>query len=378
VLELGWTCERFNEFDKNLRGSGRDAHKAERIGKKYQWIAYDEFHARISDNFGLAEKGYSIMQDEDLERGTWPNSFRDIDPSLLLQRSPHDGWGVNQRNWWTPHNYNAWTSASTPLNWLQQTEDLPSPTDFLELVGPDKQKWLVLDAYNNWQRKESIGEFQGRKLDRQEIHYIFRSYLVPREHLSAVIAWGKKQDWINDRLPSAPDYHGPYLHERFWSPFFDWPLNEDWITQVWQINDLPHPVLQTTHDFTCSDSWFDCSVEKGFSISMPSRWLANKMGLKINGRRGDFVDSKGNIVTFDPSTREPGHSTLVIQREALREFLEREKLSLIWTLLGEKNIYPPETTGPNWLGRLTILGIYSWQGAQISGDFRKEFFKGRG
>lgn len=378
VLELGWTCERFNEFDRNVRQKGREAHKAERIGKKYQWIAYDEFHARISDNFGLAESGTPIMRNDELERGTWPDNFRDIDPSLLLQKSPHDGWGVNQRNWWTPHNYNAWTSAPTSLDWLQQIEDLPPPTDFLELSGTDKKKWMVLDAYTCWRRKESVGDFRGRELERQEIHYIFRSYLVRREHLSAVMTWAQKQDWINDRLPSACSYYRPHLHEYYWSPYFDWPLDEAWIAEVWPINDLPHPVIQTTCDFSCSDRGYDCSVDKDFSISMPSRWLANKMGLRISGRRGDFVGSKGQIITFDPSTREPGHSTLVIQQEALREFLEREKLVLIWTLLGEKNIYPPGMNTQSWLGRLTILGIYSWDGKSINGNFRKDFFKGRG
>jgi hypothetical protein len=192
------------------------------------------------------------------------------------------------------------------------------------------------------------------------------------------MTWGQKQNWINDRLPSASSYYKPHLHEYYWGPYFDCPLDEDWITEVWRVNDLPHPVVQTTTDFSCEESGYDCSIEKGFSISMPSRWLANKMGLRISGRRGDFVDSNGQIITFDPSTREPGHSTLVIQRKALSEFLDREKLAVIWTLLGEKNIYPPETFSPNWLGRLTILGIYSWQGEQIRGGFRKEFFKGHG
>ena len=379
VLELGWTCERFNEFDRTVEGSGREARKAERIGKKYQWIAYDEFHARISDNFGLAEKGTSIMRDDDLEIGTWPDNFRDIDPSMLLQKSPHDGSAVNQRNWWTPYDYNAWTSAPSPLDWLQQTGDLPPPIDFLERAGPDNQKWIVLDSFTNWTRKESIGDFQGRQPDRQEIHYFFRSYVVRKEHLSAVMTWGQKQDWINDRLPSACRYNNnPHLHECFWSPNFHWPLDDDWITDVWQVNDLPHPVLQTTSDFLCTHSSYDCSVDREFSISMPSRWLAIKMGLKITGRNADFVDSSGRIVAFDPSTRESGHSTLVILREALCEFLAREKLALIWTLLGEKNIYPPETHSPNWLGRLTILGIYSWDGKSINGSFRKDFFKGRG
>jgi hypothetical protein len=318
------------------------------------------------------------MRSDELERGTWPHSFRDIDPSWLLQKSLHDGWGVNQKNWWTPHNYEAWTSAPTPLEWLQKTEDLPPPTDFLELTGPDNQTWMALDLYTSWRRKESVGNFQGRELDRQEVHYFFRSYLVRREHLAKVLAWGQRQDWINDRLPSANGYDRIHLHECFWSPYFDWPLDEDWITDIWRDNDLPHPVIQTTTDFSCEDSGYDCSLDQDFSISMPSRWLADKMGLKISGRSGDFIDSKGRIITFDPSTRVPGHSTLVIQREALRDFLEREKLALIWTLLGEKNIYPPETNGPNWPGRLTILGTYSWQGESISGSFRKDFFKGVG
>jgi hypothetical protein len=62
----------------------------------------------------------------------------------------------------------------------------------------------------------------------------------------------------------------------------------------------------------------------------------------------------------------------------LREFLEREKLALIWTLLGEKNIYPPGMNTQTWLGRLTILGIYSWDGKSIDGSFHKKIFNGRG
>jgi hypothetical protein len=376
VLELGWTRERFNEFDRNVSEKGRASHKAERIGKKYQWIAYDEFLARISDNFGLAESGTPIMEDDELEAGTWPDHFRDIDPSLLLRETPEDGWGLNQHNWWNPHNFDSWTSAPTPLAWLQQTDDIPSPIDFLEVTGPDKQRWLVLNAYTCWRRKETIGEFRGQEPDQQELHYIFRSYLVPQKHLKNVMSWARNQNWINDRLPSAREHHGPYMFERFWSPFFDWSLDEDWISRVWQRNDLPHPVIQTTENFSRSNSSYDCSVDQGFSISTPSRWLATKMGLTMSGRRGDFVDSKSRIIAFDPSTRESGHSTLVLQRDALREFLRREKLALIWTLLGEKNIYPPGMNTSKWLGRLTILGVYSWEGQRITGDFRREFFKG--
>jgi hypothetical protein len=51
VIDLGWTSELFGEFDTRVTSSGREDHKPERIGKKYQWIAYHEFLARVSDNF---------------------------------------------------------------------------------------------------------------------------------------------------------------------------------------------------------------------------------------------------------------------------------------------------------------------------------------
>ena len=55
VLELGWRNDLLGDFDATVSFQGRDAYKSERIGKKYQWIAYDELHARISDNYGLAD-----------------------------------------------------------------------------------------------------------------------------------------------------------------------------------------------------------------------------------------------------------------------------------------------------------------------------------
>ena len=48
VLSLGWTPERFARFDDSHAGdwTGRSGHKAERFGKKYQWIALRELLAR--------------------------------------------------------------------------------------------------------------------------------------------------------------------------------------------------------------------------------------------------------------------------------------------------------------------------------------------
>jgi len=62
VLDLGWTEDRFATFDSSVDGSTthpRGEYKAERIGKKYQWMAFHEFLARVSDNFEFAEEMWS-------------------------------------------------------------------------------------------------------------------------------------------------------------------------------------------------------------------------------------------------------------------------------------------------------------------------------
>ncbi len=62
VFDLGWTTERFGQFDRFSIGyHGREARKAERIGKKYQWIAYYEILAYIADQ---AKKSSTILQGE--------------------------------------------------------------------------------------------------------------------------------------------------------------------------------------------------------------------------------------------------------------------------------------------------------------------------
>ncbi|MCC9080132.1 hypothetical protein LOS21_13235 [Enterococcus faecium] len=51
-LDLGYSPELFSEFDTlDGRYFDRFSNKEERIGKKYQWIAFYEILANISDNF---------------------------------------------------------------------------------------------------------------------------------------------------------------------------------------------------------------------------------------------------------------------------------------------------------------------------------------
>ena len=103
--ELGWTSERFGDFDNRSQGYGRNDHKVERIGKKYQWLALHELIARMGDNLASLGNHWSEENDElPLYRGAREVGLRDIDPSFLTTQTHYDGWGEWGRTWWVPLN----------------------------------------------------------------------------------------------------------------------------------------------------------------------------------------------------------------------------------------------------------------------------------
>ncbi len=55
--KLGWDRNKHGKFDYNLtrRYFGRQRNEVERIGKKYQWIAYREFLCNLMDNYYYKE-----------------------------------------------------------------------------------------------------------------------------------------------------------------------------------------------------------------------------------------------------------------------------------------------------------------------------------
>ena len=82
--ELGWTPERFADFDRRMTSPSRHEHRLERIGKKYQWIAFHELIGRLSD---IALVGGSFREDPELYEGPWQVDTREMDPTILVTRT---------------------------------------------------------------------------------------------------------------------------------------------------------------------------------------------------------------------------------------------------------------------------------------------------
>jgi hypothetical protein len=231
VFDLGWTTERFGHFDRYAIGyHGREASKAERIGKKYQWIAYHEIMALVADHFQYRER----FREDDGDRaydGPWQKSVRDIDPSCTL-RAPTGGtsWDGHTPAWWGASRYENWGNPSSPQEWVLRYDDLPKVEDLLSVSHPyNASRWLNAQGYFNW-KKQPPADRESIDVELRELWYICTGYLIRAKDADAFMKWAEGVDFWGRWMPDPPEVYRMFLGEHGWSPasrYFQQPYNGD-------------------------------------------------------------------------------------------------------------------------------------------------------
>ena len=184
IIKLGWRPKLFAEFDSTVRDRDRSAYKSERIGKKYQWIAFHEILGRIADNFvfrGNWNENFEPYQ------GPWQTWARDIDPSCLLQKKPIGS--TANKSWWVTATYKNWRPSLGHTQWTRIKTDLPDQKKLLEVKA--KGGWVILDGYYRWEQPPHPGEERFDKI-RRDVWYILRSYIINKKDSATVFDWAKK------------------------------------------------------------------------------------------------------------------------------------------------------------------------------------------
>jgi len=378
VLDLGWTVKRFGQFDRNINRysyHGREANKPERIGKKYQWIAYHEFLARISDNFEF--KGDLWSNRVEKYEGPWQIGYvRDIDPSCLIKKTERQEWQPHTKTWWFPSSYNDWDSEPDDVKWLKSSEDLPPIEPLIEVTNPvDGSRWLVLEAFYKWEQPTPPGEDRF-EIPRREIWYMLKSYIMKKSDMDELFDWAKKQNFMGRWMPESHETTRVFLGEFFWAPAFEYHnipyYHHDGWTRGYD-NRIPKEVLVTADQYMQEYSGYDCSIDETIRIYLLAKWLSDGMGLCWNGVEGHFYDKQDNLIAFDPSARTPGPGALLINRDAFLKFLNDNGYDIVWTILGEKNIIGGRMSPDDWKGRLELTGTYRIHQHNIEGVVNPKF-----
>ena len=364
TVELGWTPQLFKDFDRNLPPDGRSAHKAERIGKKYQWIALHELLARVSDNYFLVPD-WSHPRPEPFQ-GTWQiPRVRDIDPTMCLTESHGQKW-VYSRCWWAPEVYDP-RQTKDGLVWMKDANDWPSLDELIEVRNPDdKTDWVVLHTFLPWDEPGARPKF-GESQRWRKSWVSFEAYLVRDEHMDEVIAWAKKRHFWQRWMPESLDFYNACLGEYPWAQAYQFEHEDGIGSEEWTCGHetgqrrIAQPVLLTNHCFVGGGNTLDCSLDETVSIRVPSPGLIERMSLRWRGEEGKYYDANKTLVALDPSIRQAGPGAFLLARKPLQEFLAESGLSLFWVILGEKMDVSMSGSRDDYNGHLEVSGVGWWQ-----------------
>jgi hypothetical protein len=168
-----------------------------------------------------------------------------------------------------------------------------------------------------------------------------------------------------------PDIHEMFLGEHAWSPasrYFEQPYfgGYGW-TQPGR--GCPVELRVPAVEYVRETGGFDCSLDETCRLRLPTGDILAGLDLRWNGRGAEFVDPQGGVGAFDPTAFEEGPSAVLLRKDRLMEFLDRNGYSICWAFLGEKRVVGPGFT-PGYHASLRLTGAYALQVNEPKGFLR--------
>ena len=367
---LGYKDDLFAKSDKYISHTLRhySSSRIERIGKKYQWIAFYNILARVSDNCQMISSGFSdYNRDKPKYGGPWNPYVRDFDPTL----NDHFLASADVPQFSGLGNYFKQSKADCFNNDISDQEWLASYGFFLEKIGENLiqkdengTRWVILDGYFDPERDSRI----------QNSHTqwaLLHAFFIPEKAfsvLSKTSCWKRSFPW---QILHRHDAYTLFNREYPWSiscnelqeeemekPLFD--LEADGKKIQIEFSNFLH----ATNKFLWEEE-YDYSKKEPIKWAMPCTKLVKELGLHREKCDTAFYDKEHRLAAFD--LRFSYNSEAVALRQnLLKEFLMKTKMRLVWFVQAEKSIQDEETRINKSYNQL--IGFYSYNGKKVLGE----------
>jgi hypothetical protein len=342
AISLGWTAERFADFEQGHDlHRGRDAHKAERFGKKYQWIAHHELLARLADNFHLAFQPWDDYPQR--YEGPWPWSGRDFDPTLPpsvvagesqtceIGQAPNERWALLK----SPD----LDVDMSPDEWVALTDDLPDRAALFTPTDTEGRPWIALHRYSTWDRDNALRSGISRR--ERDFFILQFSWLTPRNQGVALrdllMARGLGGRWMND----AKRTHGRYLGEAAWAPVVSFGASYDEHDQPKALQEVGLTASPAVESYLWEGNVLDCSIDQSVDFYTPTdellgpaRWVGHQAEWAVDGR------IIARTLTIDDG--ENGQGVLLVDPGWLTGRLAELDAALVIGTLSERHARPTQ------------------------------------
>ncbi|CAB1277619.1 NACHT domain-containing protein [Candidatus Nitrosacidococcus tergens] len=370
IHEFGWTEKLFADFEmmcSHGRSGGPSGGEMERVGKKYQWMAFHEFLARLSDNYHWINRDYSDVPDDDNYEGPWQINKRDIDPTIWArQYGEYQTYHNKQCTWWQPYSF-PFPDKNDPVaktNFLWDEEILPQFSELLQRTMPaDNSRWLVLHGFWSENRKYSEDDIQSPYLDGW---FRINSIIIRKEDYD-LLAKGVEGKTLCDPsiVTGSSTQHQGFLGEYPWHTIYRH-------LSGWREPEEVHRGLIAVRHFIpfakyeWEDSGKDYSINSSLYFHVPAKELIQEMDLaRFTGKRGQW-ESKGKLMFLDPSLEEYGPSYGLICAERLQKWLDDNDMEIVWLIGGEKQMFSSGVS--QFFGRLVYSGLFKYEDGKPIGN----------
>ena len=318
VFELGYDKAIHGKYDYIARmHDGYHEYKIERIGKKYQWIAYYELLAYVADNYLLKDNW--INEKLDIFKGTWQLSLRNIDPVYITRLS--DDNRTKSSCWWNNDTNYYWEMPDR--EWSSLMDDLTLPQNIIQKTDNIGEKWLRLRYTDTLVEPKQIGDDK-YSYSGKTIEYHIQSYLIKQSDKSKLIRYLNSKCICRLNLPvDNNSISALFNREKFWSPAYNDTYGN---VQMW------YHIKNTKYELAIAEVASKGLIEDDKSgtntvYSIPCQIIFDGLKLQYASKDGDLKNAAGDMVVINKDNK-----GCLIKEQDLIEFLNKAGLDIIWSV----------------------------------------------
>ncbi|MCY4144358.1 MAG: hypothetical protein OXG08_11825 [Gammaproteobacteria bacterium] len=322
-------CEHYDRHIVQKYGGGRGKEKwAERIAKKYSWIALNQLASNLHDHVERRQ------EKSKLERRPPSLIFpagRNFDPTVWVQKEHEENvtctWALPRSedlNEALTSNFDEWIADPAIPEWEEVVQSQPL----------ESWKKLPLSALFIWDGREK--DIREKGVYRQQWFEI-QGYLIEPDLGRQAYDEFRDENLFDRSLPKAPVLRQGFVAEYPWGSAFDGqegPKQEfpDFASGMRSVDVVP-----VWNVISC-DWEYDCTGTSNY-LQVPARTLCGN-NLWWNGN-GGFTNGSGDLVYVCAGEHHPIlPSVLLGDVEYVRNRLQDKGLAIIYAMKGEKLMQP--------------------------------------
>lgn len=312
-----------SDYDGGVKWEERIHRRTERIGKKYQWIAYGEVKAYLSDTCKMKKDRWNDDPPEEIPYPWYDSESITFEPTLTIS---------GNRSYLDQELFDEIPGEDLMVDeahqWLESRTLVPKPC----IIVKDKKakEWVNIVGY---QKKE-----QAVMDDNRESFIFICPCLVKKDKADDFEQWAKDQCFYGRWMPEDSGHYEFFWNEFPWSDSYkslefeeDLEIYRHRVAAPCKVS-LPYASqLQEYYE------GIDDSEEFEAVVNMPCADMFDYFNLHT-AERGVTRDENDNVVALCRNLQNDSLDTMVMRRDLLNKYLEARELTLFYCMLGEKRL----------------------------------------